>query len=285
MGKHHYGHAPNGLADADAAKFYREPLPAPHAVACRAYEPGLVRVPGKKESNVNRLYCFGASPLAGQRVCDVNVNDYSRLHDTAKGYDTYELYGKQFGFIPFYHTSVWTAKVKGITKHHNFGSPAGGAVGQRTQVTAMSQGGWNRLDQLAALISAWQGPVSFALLLDSRDQLSKLDAFLARSEDVRTHLDLHVAWRVSHSTADADAFFPINMLRNMALQPISSGHVLVIDVDNIPNTNMTTYCAWVERAELAVRNASEHQVCLHRWAALSFTVSMLLLLSAVGTVL
>ena len=261
MKDHHYAKVPAEAEGTDEALLYREPLPTPHALECRAHEPGLVKVGGggKKggggggESTTDRLYCFGGSSLAGPRVCDVEHNDYTRLRDTAKGYDTYELYGKNFAFRPFYRTSMWTANAKKTT------TDSTGA--ERALVTAMSQGSWNRLDHLAKLVKVWQGPVAFALLLDSEDQLPELDAVFAGSEEMRKHVDLHVAWRVNHAAEDADAFYPINMLRNMALQPISSGYAFVIDVDNIPNAKMSKYRAWVERAELAVRNASEHQVC------------------------
>jgi hypothetical protein len=64
---------------------------------------GLVRV-----KDPRRLYCFGASALRGARICDTALPDYTKLHDEDRGHDVYELYGKKFAYIPYYHRAQYT---------------------------------------------------------------------------------------------------------------------------------------------------------------------------------
>lgn len=56
----------------------------------------------------------------------------------------------------------------------------------------MSQGSWNRMEHVRKLVKLWQGPVSFALLLDSYDQLDELDQLLASDADIKKFLNLHI---------------------------------------------------------------------------------------------
>lgn len=74
-------------------------------------------------------------------------------------------------------------------------------------------------------------------------------------------MDLHVAWRLDHTMDDADAFYPINMLRNMALQNVVTGRVLVMDVDNIPNGPMKDFQKWMTEAEEEVKPLRNESVC------------------------
>lgn len=74
-------------------------------------------------------------------------------------------------------------------------------------------------------------------------------------------MDLHVAWRLDHQMEDAEAFYPINMLRNMALQNVQTGRVLVMDVDNIPNGPMKDYQKWMDDAEEAVLPMRNESAC------------------------
>lgn len=255
MNQHVYGYAPEEerLDATYVEQFYKEPLSSPHAHKCRGHEPGLVRVKGESD----RLYCFGTTTREGERVCDVEHHDYTKLADAKRGYDVYELYEKKFAHKPFFHTSEWTLG----TRAGKLAGSDNNAKPSRDTITAMSQGSWNRLEHLQKLVKIWQGPVSFALLLDSPDQLDQLESILAENEDMRRHVDLHVSWRLGHKMDDPDAFYPINMLRNMALLPIKSGYAFVIDVDNIPNARMSKYSAWTEKAEEAVKPHAKIQSC------------------------
>jgi glycosyltransferase-like protein LARGE len=128
-------------------------------------------------------------------------------------------------------------------------------------VTVASQGSWNRLEHLQKLVKLWQGPVSFALLLDSKSQLADLDAVLAADANLVKFLDLHVAWRVDHSIDDQGAFYPINVLRNMGLQTVLTGLVFILDVDNIPSGPMSAFRKWTVEAEAAAGETASEAVC------------------------
>lgn len=124
-----------------------------------------------------------------------------------------------------------------------------------------SQGSWNRLEHLQKLVKLWQGPVSFALLLDSKSQLQDLDPLLAADSNLQKYLDLHVAWRLDHAMDDPDAFYPINMLRNMGLQTVRTGLVFILDVDNIPSGPMSAFRKWTVEAEAVAHASAGDAVC------------------------
>jgi hypothetical protein len=46
---------------------------------------------------------------------------------------------------------------------------------------------------------------------------------IAEDPDVARFVDMHVAWRLDHTVEDEGSFYPINMLRNMALQNVMTG--------------------------------------------------------------
>ena len=48
------------------------------------------------------------------------------------------------------------------------------------------------MEHVRKLVKLWQGPVSFALLLDSYDQLDELDQLLASDADIKKFLNLHI---------------------------------------------------------------------------------------------
>eukprot|EP00121_Abeoforma_whisleri_P001516 Awhi_evm1s1351 len=47
--------------------------------------------------------------------------------------------------------------------------------------------------------------------------------------------------RVEHDESDEDAFYPINLLRNVGAQGVRSMYAFVLDVDVVPNAKHTVY--------------------------------------------
>jgi hypothetical protein len=74
---------------------------------------------------------------------------------------------------------------------------------------------------------------------------SQLPALLYTDPEVADHVDIHVVYRTS-SPPGAQPFYPINMLRNVALATVWADHAFVLDIDNVPNANMASYavCDW-----------------------------------------
>eukprot|EP00123_Amoebidium_parasiticum_P016829 comp23599_c1_seq2/m.40095 comp23599_c1_seq2/g.40095 ORF comp23599_c1_seq2/g.40095 comp23599_c1_seq2/m.40095 type:complete len:593 (-) comp23599_c1_seq2:682-2460(-) len=220
------------------------PLAVLHTQSCQAHEPGLVRT----THSTDRGYCFGTAKIAGERVCDQKAPNYLSVAPGQK-FATFMLYNRTFGYVPYYHTSRFTARGR---KNKDLRTNA---------ITVTSQGSWNRIEHVVHLAKLWRGPISFALLLDNRNQIEELDRILSGIVELSEYLDLHIVWRHDHEMTDPDAFYPINMLRNMGMQPVETGLVFVLDVDNIPNASHDQYARWISDAERSVRNASAAAEC------------------------
>ncbi|KNC69920.1 hypothetical protein SARC_17561, partial [Sphaeroforma arctica JP610] len=66
-------------------------------------------------------------------------------------------------------------------------------------------------------------------------------------------VDFHVVWRINDEEEDEkDKFYPINFLRNVALQGSVAPWVFEIDVDVKPNSDMKSMSRWVFEADLQV---------------------------------
>eukprot|EP00123_Amoebidium_parasiticum_P018370 comp24181_c0_seq1/m.44287 comp24181_c0_seq1/g.44287 ORF comp24181_c0_seq1/g.44287 comp24181_c0_seq1/m.44287 type:complete len:609 (-) comp24181_c0_seq1:837-2663(-) len=231
MEKHVYG-SPPVVATVAQRDLYKWPAQSePHGGSCSSHQPGLVKI-----DDPNRQYCFGAARVEGARVCDQEEPNYAQL---PAGQESGErvIYGQRFGYMPFYHTSNRTQVCRAtpaLCKDH---------------VTVSSQGTWNRNQHVVSLATTWQGPISFALLLQSKDELEVLEPFIAENAVIREYVDIHVVWRVDAPADESASFYPINMLRNVALQTVVSGLTLVLDVDVVPNANHDQYVQWTMEAE------------------------------------
>eukprot|EP01134_Creolimax_fragrantissima_P005113 CFRG5113T1 len=239
MKSHLYQRRPTPRTKAQKRNVYMESVIRFHKNSCPKHLPGLVRVAGLP----NRGYCFGSARIEGERVCDVvSTPDYGTVSEEAVKdhlrYDVRTLYGKKFAYIPFYKSSTFTS-----VNRQSMGS---------TGITLTSQGSWNRLFHLKHLTQVWQGPVSFALLLDSEDQLNEVDTVVKNDPLLREFADIHVVWRLDHSSEDVNSFYPINMLRNMALQTVETTYVFVLDADVTPNAPMSTYSVYMADGEATI---------------------------------
>jgi Glycosyl-transferase for dystroglycan len=127
---------------------------------------------------------------------------------------------RDFGFtpIPFFHRSTVNAT--------NEGEPA------ITIVTQMSVDKWPRL---LALAEQWSGPVSCAVFVKGSGERKELDNLL-KSGEVPRKLDVHVLFldsiRLKHFR---DGDYPMNRLRNLALDYAGTQYVMPLDVDFLPS--------------------------------------------------
>ena len=126
---------------------------------------------------------------------------------------------------------------------------------------ALLQGSYNRLEHVQNLARRWRGPIAFSLLLDGPEQQAEVAELWASNPDLARYVDLHLAWRHDHAQTDPKAFYPINMLRNMALENVQTELVLVMDVDNFPNAPMKKYFEWVREAEQVAISHRNESVC------------------------
>jgi hypothetical protein len=101
----------------------------------------------------------------------------------------------------------------------------------------------NRLEMIATI---WQGPISLALLINDESEVLALKALLANTPVVRQHTTIHLVRRSGHSSADPAAFYPINFLRNVALQYVMTEWTFVMDIDLTPNGCHSMYASWME---------------------------------------
>lgn len=92
----------------------------------------------------------------------------------------------------------------------------------------------NRMGRLASLAATWQGPVSAALFLCNVEDLVTAAAAYDRSQDLRDHVDLHVV-------VGAARYFPVNAVRNVALNGSTSEFYMYQDVDGIPSAPMASF--------------------------------------------
>lgn len=99
---------------------------------------------------------------------------------------------------------------------------------KRKDLSIVTQLGVKKLERLFAMAGEWKGPISAALLL-TRNEFKSVNRLLTQDkwQQIR-RLQLHL---VVLESADEPPYYPINFLRNVALQFCSTEYVFVVDVD------------------------------------------------------
>jgi len=112
-------------------------------------------------------------------------------------------------------------------------------------VTVVTQLSVDRLPRLEELCSAWCGVVSAAVLIPShgapgRSKALREVALLHKKVESqgRCRLDLAVVDAMPPATAGYDAMYPINALRNIALEQAQTDLVFLLDVDFVPSEGL-----------------------------------------------
>ncbi|XP_065197439.1 xylosyl- and glucuronyltransferase LARGE1-like [Sycon ciliatum] len=106
---------------------------------------------------------------------------------------------------------------------------------ESNDVTLVTQLSMDRLQVLEALCDHWKGPMSLALFLSD----SEAQQFLkyARESDVissRTNIGFHIVYK-------AGGFYPVNYLRNVALNQVKQPYAFLSDIDFLPMYDMYAY--------------------------------------------
>lgn len=101
-----------------------------------------------------------------------------------------------------------------------------------TDVTLVTQLTIDRLSVFESLSKRWNGPISAAFYLD-KNQVKDLKRYVKRSQILsnRTNIGYHVVYREG-------LFYPINYLRNIALNSINTEYVFLVDVDFLPSNQL-----------------------------------------------
>eukprot|EP00121_Abeoforma_whisleri_P005635 Awhi_evm3s5112 len=217
----------------------RKNLPT-HRLKCEEHEAGLIRV----KNNPKRGYCFGGADSEEKRTCDRHTPNYRKL-----GVNSHSLYDKKFHLKSWFHKSSFSKSLESVPE-------------KRESITIASQGTWNRLEHLQHLAKTWNGPLSFALLVDeNEDDLDSLNTIIENNVDLQRWVDIHIVWRKGHSSSDDDAFYPINMLRNIAMQTVNTDYVFVLDVDVTPNAMQHSYMEMIKESKKVSDSEVSKQDC------------------------
>ncbi|GAA5866428.1 hypothetical protein JCM3774_004680 [Rhodotorula dairenensis] len=114
-------------------------------------------------------------------------------------------------------------------------------------VTLVTQLSVSRLPRFDRLLDAWNGPVSATVYLVDEDDLEPLSSYLrnlsspASARPTWSRLTLTIlkpSYATDESSMLARLRYPINRLRNLAIEAAASPYILVIDVDFVPSPGM-----------------------------------------------
>ena len=133
-------------------------------------------------------------------------------------------------------------------------------------VTLATQMTTDRLPLLAKTAERWQGPISAAILLLSRhgsiaEQTRALIAAYYRSPHLRDHVTVHLVTDDQFNGDDA-SLYPVNFLRNVALENGVTSHVFFVDADIIPAFSERVAAGWVKQAAATHRDDPDAKYAL-----------------------
>ena len=111
-------------------------------------------------------------------------------------------------------------------------------------ITIVTQCSMDRLYLLKYVASNWNGIISLAIYIKMEESLidiqTKINAFFNDIEsNTDTILDIHLLFEISFGDDNngIDQLYPINHLRNVALQCAKSEFILLTDSDFVPSSN------------------------------------------------
>uniref|UniRef100_A0A5K3EG06 Glycosyltransferase-like protein LARGE1 n=1 Tax=Mesocestoides corti TaxID=53468 RepID=A0A5K3EG06_MESCO len=114
------------------------------------------------------------------------------------------------------------------------------------KVTLVSQLTLDRLHRLEEISGSWEGPMSLAVYLTDRE-LTVLTEYLDSSSFLALRSNIYI-----HLVFQEGSYFPINTLRNTALEYADTEFVFIIDFDFIPNPGLYSYLQAMLTAEYNV---------------------------------
>ncbi|XP_077994436.1 xylosyl- and glucuronyltransferase LARGE2s-like [Glandiceps talaboti] len=104
-----------------------------------------------------------------------------------------------------------------------------------TDVTLVAQLSMDRLQMLEAICNHWLGPISFALYM-SDAEVQQFLRYALSSEILmsRKNVGYHIVYKDGQ-------FYPVNFLRNVALQQVNTPYVYLSDIDFLPMYGLYDY--------------------------------------------
>ncbi|XP_046458581.1 LARGE xylosyl- and glucuronyltransferase 2-like [Daphnia pulex] len=116
-------------------------------------------------------------------------------------------------------------------------------------ITWVAQLSLDRLQMIEPLCRLWEGPISLALYL-SDTEADQFHSFVTESHylNSRTNIGYHVVYKQG-------SLYPVNLLRNVALEQASTPFVFLCDIDFLPMPNLyNTLKKAVQSLKVATEN-------------------------------
>ena len=105
-----------------------------------------------------------------------------------------------------------------------------------TEITLVTQASTNKLFRLVQLLDHWNGPISCAVYLPSEESIQDLFSFVeSQNQLFHNMVTLHT---LLERLLPGFSSYPINRLRNLALENIDTEYFFYVDIDFMPSTNM-----------------------------------------------
>uniref|UniRef100_A0A3B4ADZ1 LARGE xylosyl- and glucuronyltransferase 1 n=1 Tax=Periophthalmus magnuspinnatus TaxID=409849 RepID=A0A3B4ADZ1_9GOBI len=114
--------------------------------------------------------------------------------------------------------------------HYDYTPPSDG-----TDVTLVAQLSMDRLQMLEAICKHWEGPVSLALYLSDAEAQQFLR--YAQGSEVlmsRANVGYHIVYKEGQ-------FYPVNLLRNVAMRQVHTPYMFLSDIDFLPMYGLYDY--------------------------------------------
>ncbi|NXJ75003.1 LARG2 glucuronyltransferase, partial [Trogon melanurus] len=125
------------------------------------------------------------------------------------------------------------------------------AIPNPTDVTLVAQLSMDRLQMLEAICKHWAGPISLALYMSDAEAQQFL-RYAQASEVLSTRRN--VAYHIVYKEGQ---FYPINLLRNVALANTQTPYVFLTDIDFLPMYGLYDYLrSSIQQLELPQRKAA-----------------------------
>lgn len=126
-------------------------------------------------------------------------------------------------------------KVSMMYRTHPFFLKFSHASESATDTTLVTQLSMDRLHMLEPVAARWGGPMSLAVYATD-SEASQLLTYIQTSAilSARTNLGLHVVYKEG-------ALYPVNYLRNVALNHVRTANVFLTDIDFLPMLNLHGY--------------------------------------------
>ncbi|XP_014871722.1 glycosyltransferase-like protein LARGE1 [Poecilia latipinna] len=105
----------------------------------------------------------------------------------------------------------------------------------QSDVTLVAQLSMDRLQMLEAICKHWEGPISLALYLSDAEAQQFLR--YAQGSEVlmgRGNVGYHVVYKEGQ-------FYPVNLLRNVAMQQVNTNYMFLSDIDFLPMYGLYEY--------------------------------------------